>query len=85
MNKQIIKNYTKLSSCKPSLSFHKIPYHLQYESRDFTIKYEDKPTALKEMNREKYIKSFNPYLRSNVSENLDPKIADFYRKIYSKR
>ena len=85
MNKQIIKNYTKLSSYKPSLSFHKIPYHLQYESRDFTIKYEDKPTALKEMNREKYIKEFNPYLRSNVSENLDPKIADFYRYKYSNR
>ena len=85
MSKNLVRNYNKLSGYKPALSFHRIPYHLQYETRDFTIKYEDKPTALKEMNREKYIKSFNPYLRSNVSENLDPKIADFYRKIYSKR
>ena len=37
------------------------------------------------MNREKYIKEFNPYLKSNVSENLDKKLAKFYRYKYSKR
>jgi uncharacterized membrane protein len=37
------------------------------------------------MNREKYIKEFNPYLKSNVAENLDNKLADFYRYKYSKR
>tara|TARA_A100001015_G_scaffold195696_1_gene218213 strand:- start:478 stop:732 length:255 start_codon:yes stop_codon:yes gene_type:complete len=84
MNKQIIKNYTKLSSYKPSLSFHRIPYHLQYETRDFNTKAKE-PSIKTLMNREKYIKNFNPYLKSNVTGNLDPKIADFYRKIYSKR
>ena len=85
MNKQIIKNYNKLSSCKPSLSFHKIPYHLQYESRDFNTKINDKPCIKTLMNREKYIKEFNPYLSSNVSENLDNKLVDFYRYKYSER
>tara|TARA_B100001287_G_C22331408_1_gene366397 strand:- start:225 stop:542 length:318 start_codon:yes stop_codon:yes gene_type:complete len=105
MNKQILKNYNKLSSYKPALSFHriprdlkyessasyksalsfhKIPYHLQYETRDFNTKAKE-PSIKTLMNREKYIKSFNPYLRSNVSENLDQKLVDFYRYKYSNR
>jgi hypothetical protein len=76
--------YESSVSYKSSLSFHRIPYHLQYETRDFNTKAKE-PSIKTLMNREKYIKNFNPYLRSNVSENLDPKIADFYRKIYSKR
>ena len=85
MNKQIIKNYTKLSYCKPSLSFHKIPYHLQYETRDFNTKIYENPSIKTLMNREKYIKEFNPYLKSNVSENLDQKLVDFYRYKYNNR
>ena len=37
------------------------------------------------MYREKYVKEFNPYLRSNVSENLDQKLAKFYREKYNQR
>ena len=85
MNKQLLRNYTKLSGYKPSLSFHRIPYHLQYETRDFNTKNYDKPSDKTLMNREKYIKNFNPYLKSNVSENLDQSLVDFYRKIYNKR
>ena len=85
MSKQLIRNYNRIPFKKGSLGFHKIPYHLQYECRDFNIKNEDKPTFKKEMNREKYIKEFNPCLKSNVSENLENKLADFYRYKYSKR
>tara|TARA_B100001094_G_C17748961_1_gene584823 strand:+ start:202 stop:390 length:189 start_codon:yes stop_codon:yes gene_type:complete len=61
-----------------------IPYHLQYETRDFN-KVVDKPSQKVLMNREKYIKEFNPFLKINVSENLDQKLVDFYRNKYSKR
>ena len=61
-----------------------IPYHLQYETRDFN-RIAQKPSVKTLMNREKYIKEFNPYLKSNVSENLDQKLAKFYRYKYSKR
>ena len=82
---KVIRNYNRIPFKKGSLGFHQIPYHLQYECRDFNIKNEDKPTFKKEMYREKYIKEFNPYLKSNVSENLDEKILKFYREKYNKR
>lgn len=82
---KIVRSYTRIPFKKGSLGFHMIPYHLQYESRDFNIKVIDNPTAKKEINRKKYIKSFNPYLRSNVSENLDQKLVKFYRNRYNKR
>ena len=49
-----------------------------------------KPSEKVLMNREKYIKEFNPYLcsknsDSNVSGNLDQKLIDFYREKYNKR
>ena len=61
-----------------------IPYSQQYESRDFN-KEIIKPSQKVLMNREKYIKEFNPYLRNNVSENLDEKILKFYRERYLTR
>jgi len=61
-----------------------IPYHLQYESRDFN-KEIIKPSEKVLMNREKYIREYNPYLRSNVSENLDEKLIKFYREKYNQR
>ena len=85
MIKIISRSYNRIPFKKNSLGFHQIPYHLQYECRDFNIKNEDKPTFKKEMYREKYIKKFNPYLKSNVSENLDKKLAKFYREKYSQR
>mgnify|MGYP001327950342 FL=1 len=85
MIKIISRSYNRIPFKKNSLGFHQIPYHLQYECRDFNIKNEDKPTFKKEMYREKYIKKFNPYLKSNVSENLDQKLAKFYREKYSQR
>ena len=85
MIKIIARSYNRIPFKKNSLGFHQIPYHLQYECRDFNIKNEDRPTFKKEMYREKYIKKFNPYLKSNVSENLDQKLAKFYREKYSKR
>ena len=82
VSEQIIKNYTSLSR-GTALSFHKIPYHLQYECRDFNTKNYDKPSVKTLMNRENYIKNYNPFLRTNVSENLDRSIAEFYRKKFA--
>ena len=84
MSKQLIRNYNRIPFKKGSLGFHQIPYHLQYETRDFN-RIAQKPSEKVLMNREKYIKEFNPYLRSNVSENLDQKLAKFYREKYNKR
>ena len=84
MSKQLIKNYNLILFKKNLLGFHMIPYHLQYETRDFN-RIAQKPSVKTLMNREKYIKEFNPYLKSNVSENLENKLADFYRYKYSKR
>ena len=88
-NKMIIRSYTRIPFKKGSLGFHMIPYHLQYETRDFN-KVLQKPSEKVLMNREKYIKEFNPYLcsknsDSNVSGNLDQKLIDFYREKYNKR
>ena len=66
------------------MRFHMIPYHLQYETRDFN-KVVNKPSQKVLMNREKYIKEFNPFLKINVSENLDQKLVDFYKNKYTKR
>ena len=84
MSKQFIRYYNRIPFKKGSLGFHMIPYHLQYETRDFN-KVVQKPSQKVLMNREKYIKEFNPYLKSNVSENLDQKLAKFYREKYNKR
>lgn len=85
MIRYIARNYTRVPIKKPSLGFHMIPYHVQYESRDFTVKKVDNPTAKKEINRKNYVEKFNPYLKSNVSENLDQSLKDFYKNNYSKR
>jgi len=63
-----------------------IPYDQQYEQRDsnsnnFIRKTSDKIL----MNRQKYVKDFNPYLKSNVSDNLDRSLKDFYNKRYRDR
>ena len=68
------------------LGFHMIPYDQQYEQRDsnsnnFIRKTSDKIL----MNRQKYVKDFNPYLKSNVSDNLDRSLKDFYNKRYKDR
>ena len=85
MNTQMIRNYTRIPFKKSSLGFHMIPYHLQYENRDFNIKIIDNPTAKKEINRRKYIENFNPYLCSNVSKKLDEKLIKFYKNKYNQR
>ena len=71
---------------KVPLGFHMIPYDQQYEQRDsnsnnFIRKISDKIL----MNRKKYVKDFNPYLKSNVSDNLDQSLKDFYMKRYIRR
>ena len=71
---------------KVPLGFHMIPYDQQYEQRDsnsknFFRKISDKIL----MNRKKYVKDFNPYLKSNVSDNLDRSLKDFYNKRYRDR
>ena len=71
---------------KVPLGFHMIPYDQQYETRDsnsnnFIRKISDKIL----MNRKQYVKGFNPYLKSNVSDNLDQSLKDFYMKRYKDR
>lgn len=85
MIKQVRRTYMRIPFKKLPLGFHMIPYHSQYESRDFTVKKIDNPTAKKEINRKNYVKEFNPYLKSNVSENLDQNLKDFYDKKYNQR
>ena len=69
---------------KVPLGFHMIPYDQQYETRDskyLVSKISDKII----LNRKKYVKDFNPYLKSNVSDNLDQSLKDFYNKRYKDR
>ena len=66
------------------IRFHMIPYHLQYETRDF-YKEIVKPSDKVLMNREKYIREYNPYLKFHVPENLDEKLIKFYREKYNQR
>ena len=75
----------RLKIKKSSLGFHLIPYHLQYESRDFDTKSIVKPTLQNQYNIKKYIREFNPYLKFHVSEDLDERIISFYRNRYNKR
>ena len=66
------------------LGFHMIPYDQQYETRDskyLVSKVSDKILQ----NRKNYVKEFNPYLKCNVSDNLDQSLKDFYMKRYMKR
>ena len=85
MYKSVIRNYNRIPFKKSSLGFHLIPYHLQYESRDFDTKSIVKSTLQNQYNIEKYIREFNPYLKFNVSEDLDERIISFYRNRYNKR
>jgi hypothetical protein len=85
MINQVCRTYIRVPFKKPPLGFHLIPYHVQYESRDFITKKIDNPTTKKEINRKNYVKEFNPYLKSNVSENLDQNLKDFYDKKYYRR
>tara|TARA_B110000046_G_scaffold181373_1_gene213492 strand:+ start:133 stop:384 length:252 start_codon:yes stop_codon:yes gene_type:complete len=83
MIKQVCRNYNKIPS-KKSLGFHVIPYHSQYESRDFNTE-KVNLNIKNEINRKFFIKEFNPYLRSSVSENLSQSLKDFYSQKYSQR
>ena len=83
MSKSIIRNYMQIPFKKGSLGFHMIPYHLQYESRDCNSNILSEPSPEQILNIEKYVRKFNPYLRSNVSENLDKSLEDFYRKKFA--
>ena len=72
------------NSPKTPLGFHMVPYDQQYETRDSKYlvgKISDKTLQ----NRKNYIKDFNPYLKSNVSDNLAHSLKDFYMKRYSQR
>lgn len=68
-----------------SKSFYMIPYHQQYENRDFTVKQNYNLN-----NYEKYHKfynEFNPYKtkKSNVSPNLVYSIRNYYDNIYQQK
>jgi len=68
---------------KRPIKFHMIPYHLQYETRDCFLNVKVKHPSLKiRLNREQYIRDFNPYLKTNVSYNLDQTLVDFYQLRY---
>jgi len=61
-----------------------IPYDEQYESRD-SISISCNVSEKVLMNRKNYVKKFNPYLKSNVSDNLDHSLKVFYSQKYSQR
>ena len=66
MIKQINRTYMRIPFKKLPMGFHMIPYHVQYESRDFVSKNLDQPTALKEINRENImtiVKKYRHYIK----------------------
>ena len=69
---------------KKPLGFHLIPYDQQYETRDSKYLFGKVSDKILQ-NRKNYIKDFNPYLKSNVSDNLDQSLKDFYMKRYIRR
>ena len=74
------------SVVKVPLGFHMIPYDQQYETRDSKSNNFIRTTSDKILqNRKNYVKDFNPYLKCNVSDNLDQSLKDFYMKRYSQR
>ena len=76
----------KLKLFQRPIKFHMVPYHLQYENRDFKKKSSSLSPSLKTIfNRELYIKKFNPYLKTNVSDNLDHSLEIFYQTRYIQR
>lgn len=76
----------KLKLFRRPIKFHLIPYHLQYENRDFKKESSSLSPSLKTIfNRELYIKKFNPYLKTNVSDNLDHSLEIFYQTRYIQR
>jgi hypothetical protein len=65
--------------------FYTIPYHEQYESRDFTCK---KEINFKNIdNYKKFYNKFNPYLKSqtHVSPNLGNNLIDYYKYKYQQK
>jgi len=84
MNQSILKMKDVL--LKKSGKFYMIPYHLQYETRDCMMIPLILVSYKTSMNRKKYVKEFNPYLKTNnVSDNLDQSLKDFYNKRYKTR
>ena len=77
-------NRSIYNSSKNPLGFHMIPYDEQYESRD-SISISCNVSEKVLMNRKNYVKKFNPYLKSNVSDNLDHSLKVFYSQKYSQR
>jgi len=88
---KMIKTLPKLicrgiCNSKKPLGFHMIPYDQQYEQRDSNSNNFIRTTSDKILqNRKNYIKDFNPYLKCNVSDNLDKSLKDFYNKRYRNR
>ena len=70
---------------KKPVGFHMIPYDQQYESRDSNSYFIRKVSDKILMNRKNYVEKFNPYLKSNVSDNLDQSLKEFYMKRYIRR
>ena len=70
---------------KNPIEFYMIPYNLQYESHDFKSKYKGNNSLKLRTNRKKFVEEFNPYLKTNVSDNLGPELKYFYSRKYSQR
>ena len=66
-------------------SFYMIPYHQQYENRDFTVKQNYNLNNYN--NYKKFYNEFNPYKNkiSHVSPNLASCIKNFYDNIYQQK
>jgi len=68
-----------------SKSFYMIPYHQQYENRDFNSKQNHNIKNIN--NYQKFYDEFNPYKikKSHVSQNLASCIRNYYDNIYQQK
>jgi len=84
MNQKIGKSIRGMV-LKTPIRFHMIPYHLQYETKDFNVPLITQFSQKTKDNRSRYILEFNPYLKTNVSDNLDQSLKNFYNNRYKTR
>ncbi len=80
-----IKKFLDDTRYSHNKSFYMIPYHLQYENRDFKVKQNYNLNNYN--NYQKFYNEFNPYKnkKSNVSPNLASSIKNFYDNIYHQK
>ena len=89
MNRILLQSrrYINTTSVIKSKRFYLVPYEEQYESRDNENEIRKKKLEFSPERQEqikKFLDNYNPYsnIKSNVSENLDSTLKDYYQNKY---